>query len=270
MCRILYSLHQPYAKRKLVDFLAQSESDFCCHQALDGYGIAVLSDNHKWSIYRSINPPLEDLNAKDVAHNYSTGSLIIGHIRRATALSKTSPENTHPFYNKNRIFVHNGYFKDAQSKRAWFYKNIHPEYISKIRGSTDSELVFYLFLSVMDEKKWIYGDIDKLKGKGCKGPNKFDEYREGVIECFRLLGTVFHEYIANFVYADKEYSIVGRLAKNVSKGDRSMHPLYSHPSSNRLLFSTEPIRLVEHANLVEWNTIYVINHLTGEQRSSSI
>ena len=109
MCRILYSLHQPYAKRKLIKFLAQSESDFCCEKALDGYGIAALSANHKWSIYRSIKPPLEDPNANDVVRNYSNGSLIIGHIRRATN-TNVSPENTHPFYNKNRIFVHNGYF----------------------------------------------------------------------------------------------------------------------------------------------------------------
>ena len=163
--------------------------------------------------------------------------------------------------------------KDSQSKRDWFYKHIRPEYISKMRGSTDSELVFYLFLSVMDEKKWIYGDIDKLKGKGCRGPNKFDEYREVVTECFRLLDTVFDEYIANFVYADKEYSIVGRLVKNANKHDRSKHPLYLCPSSmpGELLFSTEPIRSAgllseANANLVEWNTFYVVNHLTGQNQ----
>lgn len=269
MCRIFYSLNQSNLEKTIDVFLSQSIGSDAKRfkSALDGYGLASLSASNKWAVYKTPASPLDDPKIKDKMARLSNASkLVVGHIRNAMNHHSPKPaiENTHPFYNKNRIMVHNGYFDGAHlnKTRKWFYANILPEFHSHIKGKTDTELFFYLFLSIFERRKWIYGDIDMLKGKGCSNPTKFDELKDAVSECFRIIDGKFDHYVANFIYADKEYSVVARFSKNATEEDNWTHPLYNQEGGTKMLFSTEPI-LSSH-KLMKWGTFYVINHLTGE------
>ena len=277
MCRILYALNQPGLKSQLGVFLSHSKSVRFCAEALDGYGFASLSHFHKWSVYKTVAAPhLEDPKLNELIDKISINTLIIGHIRNAQIanMPKRDIKNTHPFYYKNRVFVHNGYLKNAhlQYVRESIYAKISPEFRANIKGHTDSELLFYLFLSVLKTREWIYGDIDMLKGHGCRTPTKFEELRDAVRECFKIVAEITPEYIANFAYADKEYSIVGRLSKNAESKQKRVHPLHIHKSgpgnARRILFSTEPIN--HSGKMMKWDTFYVINHLSGECREFSM
>ena len=214
-----------------------------------------------------------------IADTFADYPLVIGHLRNAQLVDvpksiidgplSASPKNTHPFYHKNHVFMHNGRFDDAHlpSMRQWFRENILPDYWQHVKGNTDSECVFYLLLSTIKRREWIYRDIDMLEGKGCKSPSKSEELRDAVRECFRLLGSKFHLYIANFIYADKDYSIVGRLEKNATAQGKRVDSLYMAAASKNtkeLLFTTEHLDKTQKYELVNWGTIFVINNETAE------
>ena len=332
MCRILYALNQPNIKSKINSFLLQSTDE---PKAVDGHGFAGFDPTtRKWRVKKSSKPAPG--SESKIANTFAEYPLVIGHLRNAQivdvpksiidGLLSASPKNTHPFYHKNHVFMHNGRFDDAHlpSMRQWFHANILPEYWQHVKGNTDSECVFYLLLSTIKRREWIYKDIDMLEGEGCilptrfqrnlssaslvkssysgleeegilrfslrrpdgsspenpltppasrpelfaKYPSKSEELRDAVRECFQLLDSKFHLYIANFIYADKDYSIVGRLEKNATAQGKLVDSLYmatpSQRKNNQLLFTTEPLDKTQKYELVNWGTIFVINNETAE------
>jgi predicted glutamine amidotransferase len=274
MCRILYALNQPNIKSKINSFLLQSMDD---PKAVDGHGFAGFDPTtRKWRVKKSSKSAS---NKTQIADTFAEYPLIIGHLRNAQIVDvpksvidgvlSASPKNTHPFYHKNHVFIHNGRFDDAHlpSMRKWFQANILPEYWQHVKGNTDSECIFYLLLSTIKRREWIYKDIDMLEGKGCKSPSKSEELRDAVRECFQLLDSKFHLYIANFIYADKDYSIVGRMEKNATAEGKRVDSLYmALPSQrkNQLLFTTEHLDKTQNYELVNWGTVFVINNETAE------
>jgi predicted glutamine amidotransferase len=231
MCRILYALNQPNCKSKIRNFFMQSTLS---PMAKDGHGLAGLNPKtKKWRVYKSPEPADTISDPTTIANIFAEYPLVIGHIRNAHIIDvpksvianelNSKPENTHPFYYKNHVFLHNGRFINAHhpSVRRWFQSNILPEYWQHVKGNTDSEMVFYLFLSIMQKHNQLNKDIHMLKGTlDCKVATRFEELRDMVKECFKLLDARFSLYIANFVYSDKDYSIVGRLEKNAAPTDR--------------------------------------------------
>ena len=293
MCRIIFALNQPYIKSKIRRFLMQSTSNY--PNAIDGYGLAAFNPvNRKWQHYKSNKSPSEDTKSKDIVNHFAEYPLVIGHLRNADNMPNVLSAkcgNSHPFYYKNHIFVHNGKFDDVNLpvNRKWFQANILPEYWDNIKGYTDSECVFYLLLSTIQKRKWIYKDVDMLKNRGCKSPsaknagceavgvrgltgedlsskvNTFEELRDAVNECFQLLHKRFHSYLANFIYSDKEYSVVGRLMENLTEKYKKNNPLYFSKNGERILFLTLPFD--DTFTLIDWGQIYVIHNITGKMEN---
>lgn len=79
--------------------------------------------------------------AKDVR-----ADVLIGHVRSATA-GTLRTENTHPFRYRQWLFAHTGTIDGYPSIRARLLDSL-PEFLRRnVRGDTDSEIVFHLFLS---------------------------------------------------------------------------------------------------------------------------
>jgi hypothetical protein len=140
-------------------------------------------------------------------------------------------------------------FENANSPAhcKWFKKHILPELWTQIKGETDSEHVFYLLLSVIQKQQ------QKLS---------FDELNNAVQICFRLLYNAFDTFFANFIYANKDYSVVGRIERNAPEENKRNATLYMSKEQNKILFSTLPLN--EKQILVEWGVIYVIHNHSAE------
>jgi predicted glutamine amidotransferase len=271
MCRILYLLHQPYTKSKINTFLSHATTS---PVALDGYGLAVQNpDTKKWRIYKTPVSPQNDAYISYTIDEFAMYPLIIGHIRNANVINApkledltAKYENAHPFYYKNHVFLHNGHIEDAYTPMnlQWFEANTLPELWTNRKGHTDSECLFYLLLSTINKRKWLYQDIDMLENKGCQRPSKEDELKDAVQECYHLLDQQFHTFVANFIYADKDYSIVGRWIKNATKTDIASNKLYvsSQETKHRIAFCTEPIG--EDMIPVKWGTFYIIRNADAQ------
>ena len=250
MCRIFYMLNRTNTKSKINKFLMQSEIE---PVAKDGHGLAALNSiTHKWRVYKS---SMKESNRSEIMHLFSEYSLVIGHIRR-TMLPLMREygvkiENTHPFYYRNHVFLHNGMFENANSyaHRKWFKANILPDLWTQIKGDTDSEHVFYLLLSIIQNQN----QNQKLE---------HEELNNAVQICFRLLYNAFDKFFANFIYANKDYSVVGRIEKNATIENKRNATLYMSKEKNKILFSTLPLN--NKQTLVEWGVIYVIHNHSAE------
>lgn len=133
----------------------------------DGFGIgwyhSTLSE--KPAIYRNPMPITTDLNVPSMCGGIS-GEIILAHVRGASEGMPVSWTNTHPFSYRQYLFMHNGAIDE-------FRTQIYPEFVPLIRpfvwdtikGNTDSEHVFGLWLSHLDENRLKTGDIFSLAEK---------------------------------------------------------------------------------------------------------
>lgn len=75
---------------------------------------------------------------------------LLGHVRLAT-VGALSTENTHPFRYRQWLFAHTGKLHAFSALRDRLAESI-PQFLRRnVRGDTDSELIFHLFLSFLHD-----------------------------------------------------------------------------------------------------------------------
>jgi predicted glutamine amidotransferase len=96
-------------------------------------------------VFRSIGPAWNDQNLREMA-GHVRSHLFFAHIRAAIG-SAVQQTNCHPFRRKRWLFMHNGFIDGfAEIKRELVLavdESLYPE----IRGTTDTEVLFYLALT---------------------------------------------------------------------------------------------------------------------------
>src|SRR6476469_6868591 len=76
--------------------------------------------------------------------------VLIGHVRNAT-IGALRTENTHPFRYRQWLFAQTGTLPMFDSIRERLVQSV-PEFLrSSIRGETDAEILFYVFLSFLHD-----------------------------------------------------------------------------------------------------------------------
>ncbi len=77
-------------------------------------------------------------------------SLLLGHVRQPV-VGEPRTENTQPFRYRMWLFAAGGTIKDRGSLRGRFLDALPPFLRNNVRGDTDSELLFYTFLSFLHD-----------------------------------------------------------------------------------------------------------------------
>ena len=116
----------------------------------DGFGVGWYGRNNEPGVYRSIYPAWNDENFKQIGHHIEA-PIFLAHIRRATGTPVQS-SNCHPFQFAHWLFVHNGLIRDFAKIHRELLLQVSPKYFNHMRGSTDSEIIFFLALSFGLEK----------------------------------------------------------------------------------------------------------------------
>ena len=96
--------------------------------------------------------PIDDHATIDVAKVAGDvrADLLVGHVRNATVGSLRT-ENTHPFRYRQWLFAQTGTLPSFESIRERLVASV-PEFLrSSIRGETDAEILFYVFLSFLHD-----------------------------------------------------------------------------------------------------------------------
>ena len=116
----------------------------------DGFGIGWYDKQPNPGLFRSIRPAWNDLNLLDLTAHIES-PLFMAHVR-ASSLATIQETNCHPFRYKHWLFVHNGQIAQFELMRQALLAKIAPEYFANILGSTDSEVMFHLALTLGLEK----------------------------------------------------------------------------------------------------------------------
>lgn len=115
----------------------------------DGWGIAYFV-NASPSLHRGTEPAFRDEDFRALSDSVSSHT-VIAHVRQAT-VGNVCLNNTHPFQHDSWVFAHNGTVYGFNILRPYFIEEISPELRAQIRGATDSEHCFYLFLSELESR----------------------------------------------------------------------------------------------------------------------
>jgi len=116
-------------------------------------------------IYRTTELPFYDRNLAHMARKLYP-NCFLAHIRGTLHRhSETiNYQNIHPFTidNSPLAFAHNGSLFGIEKIKKEMMKLIKPCYLNEIKGTTDSELIYALFLSQFEHKA-DHDDIDKVE-----------------------------------------------------------------------------------------------------------
>jgi predicted glutamine amidotransferase len=153
MCRWLAYSGSPVLLDELLLKPAHSLIDQSLHAKLgavttngDGFGIGWYDAEETPGVYHSVEPAWNDHNLKELAQHL-TSPLVFAHIRASTgtAIQQT---NCHPFRHGGWLWMHNGAIREFDSVKRDLAFAVDPSLYPSIEGSTDSELFFYLALSL--------------------------------------------------------------------------------------------------------------------------
>jgi len=153
MCRWLAYSGSPVLLEELLLKPAHSLIDQSLHSRLgatttngDGFGIGWYDAEGTPGVFHSIEPAWNDRNLRELA-KHLTSPLVFAHIRASTggAIQQT---NCHPFRYGRWLWMHNGLIREFDSIKRDLAFAVDPSLYPLIEGSTDSELFFYLALSL--------------------------------------------------------------------------------------------------------------------------
>ena len=112
----------------------------------DGYGVGWYGAAPTPAVFRSVDPAWNDANLREVA-GHVTSPLFFAHIRASsgTAVQRT---NCHPFRHDRWLWMHNGLINDFPAVKRDLVLEVDPSLYPSIEGQTDSEVIFYLALTL--------------------------------------------------------------------------------------------------------------------------
>ncbi len=134
--RVACALH---SARKLLVASAEDSPE----SAFDSWGIGFYQG--EVLLQRRPKPPVEPVDFYAISKDLRT-DVIVGHVRSGT-VGQPKNENTHPFRFRSWLFAHHGTIPQFQEQVAKPLLEAVPDFLRRnIRGQTDSEHLFHLFL----------------------------------------------------------------------------------------------------------------------------
>jgi predicted glutamine amidotransferase len=154
MCRWLAYSGSPILLEELLYKPDHSLIDQSLHARLgvettngDGFGVSWYDANTDTpAVFRSVEPAWNDRNLREVASHVES-PLFLAHIRASTG-TPVQQTNCHPFRYGRWLWVHNGLVRDFVHLKRELAFAVDESLYTSIEGSTDSELLFYLALTL--------------------------------------------------------------------------------------------------------------------------
>ncbi len=153
MCRWMAYSGSPVLLEELLYKPKHSLIDQSLHSTMgaettngDGFGVGWYGVGETPATYHSIEPAWNERNLRDLAAHVESG-LVFAHIR-ASSGSPVQQTNCHPFRHGRWLWMHNGLISDFHEVKRELVLAVDPSLYGSIEGSTDSEVFFYLALTL--------------------------------------------------------------------------------------------------------------------------
>jgi glutamine amidotransferase len=127
----------------------------------DGFGLGWYGAGEGPAVYHSVAPAWGDQNLREIAAHVQS-PLFLAHVRAAIG-SPIQGTNCHPFRRGRWLFVHNGFIAEFDLLRRDLMLAIDPAQFAEVHGSTDSEVVFHLAVTLGLESDPI-GALERTVG----------------------------------------------------------------------------------------------------------
>lgn len=111
----------------------------------DGFGVGWYGENRYPGVFRDTTPAWHDDNLRHLTAQIRS-HLFFAHVR-ASSGPDVQRTNCHPFQHESWLFQHNGKIGGFDRVKRALDQAIDPELYPLIRGSTDSERMFFLALT---------------------------------------------------------------------------------------------------------------------------
>ena len=153
MCRWLAYSGSPLTIYDLLYRPQHSLIDQSLHSTLgaettngDGFGIGWYGVGDMPGVFHSAEPAWNDRNLREIAEHIES-PLVFAHIRASTgrAMQET---NCHPFRHGRWLWMHNGLDPRLPPVKRDLVLAVDPSLYPEIEGSTDTEVFFFLALSL--------------------------------------------------------------------------------------------------------------------------
>lgn len=116
----------------------------------DGFGFGWYSEQpsagNEPSVFRSTEPAWNDQNLREISSAVRS-PLFFAHVR-AAATPPIQQTNCHPFRHENWLFMHNGAISQFSLTKRELTFAVDPSLYPHIQGTTDSEVLFHLALTL--------------------------------------------------------------------------------------------------------------------------
>ena len=153
MCRWLAYYGSPVLVEDLIYKQQHSLIDQSLHSKLgaettngDGFGIGWYGIGKTPGVFRSVEPAWNDRNLHELAGHIKS-PIVFAHIR-ASSGSPIQQTNCHPFRHGRWLWMHNGLIRDFPKVKRDLALAVDPALYPEIEGSTDSEVFFFLALTL--------------------------------------------------------------------------------------------------------------------------
>ena len=153
MCRWLAYTGSPVLIKEALYTPVHSLIDQSLHSRLgaettngDGFGIGWYDGEPVPGVFRSIEPAWNDDNLREITAHVRS-HLFFAHIRAAIG-SAVQQTNCHPFRHGRWLFMHNGFVDGFETIKRELVLAIDETLYPEIRGQADTEVLFYLALTM--------------------------------------------------------------------------------------------------------------------------
>jgi glutamine amidotransferase len=127
----------------------------------DGFGVSWYDFNIDTTpaVFKSAQPAWNDLNLQNLAKKIKS-TCFLAHVRAST-IGAVNQHNCHPFLYEEYSFVHNGTIRHFENLKRKIFDLLEDELLFNIKGTTDSEYLFYLILHFHNEDKNLAESVIK-------------------------------------------------------------------------------------------------------------
>lgn len=112
----------------------------------DGFGLGWYGNRDTPGVFRSTEPAWNDTNLRELAGHIASPRAF-AHIRASTG-SPVQLTNCHPFREGRWLWMHNGCINGFAALKRDLALAVDPVFFPRIQGTTDSELMFFLALTL--------------------------------------------------------------------------------------------------------------------------
>jgi glutamine amidotransferase len=112
----------------------------------DGFGIGWYGVGDTPGVFHSVEPAWNDRNLRELSTHIES-PIVFAHIR-ASSGTPIQQTNCHPFRRGSWLWMHNGLIREFHEVKRDLAFAVDPSLYSEIEGSSDSELFFFLALTL--------------------------------------------------------------------------------------------------------------------------